>query len=353
MDERSRLEQRLLSPAGRQHLNEISDLFALCESEDLRSLTSNGMRFEPRGCCTVQCVESAEQELVKWLRQHGEALRSLLLQLAGSGQTRAQVCAVRLQASLLRDEALEISLATKMSGDELARLFGLARPELQIQTLLSELLLAPRWNSQVDCLMSEYVREYDDFRHYVMSHLRSCAEQVGKVSREPGSEVSKDATVTDKGEEAEPPTKRKRLHGPFAEAAFQKGELFERLLALLKQAPEPDPVKAQDDEEVTGELLLPTSRALGHYRREYRKLFQEAWLKLLGLRVPLLHCSGLLQLLPTQVIPHLSRPLLLSDFYLRAFHAGSLEISVLALSGLLLLMGAQIISLLSEKASNG
>ncbi|CAE7860637.1 Noc4l, partial [Symbiodinium microadriaticum] len=226
----------------------------------------------------------------------------------------------------------------------------LARPELQIQTLLTELLLeltasmssiASLELHKVDCLMSEYVREYDDFRHYMMSHLRSCAEQVGKVSREPGSEVSKDTTVTDKGEEAEPPTKRKRLHGPFAEAAFQKGrsaeELFERLLALLKQAPEPDPVKAQD-EEVTGELLLPTSRPLGHYRREYRKLFQEAWLKLLGLRVPLVHCSALLQLLPTSVIPHLSRPLLLSDFYLRAFHAGSLEISVLALSGLLLLL---------------
>lgn len=350
MEKVRNLEQRLLGPAGRQHLNEISDLFTLCESEDLRlvaaALSSVSKALAHHRKLTVELAgeadRSAEQELVKWLRQHGEALRSLLLQLAGSGQTRAQVCAVRLQASLLRDEALEMSLSTKMSGDELARLFGLARPELQIQTLLTELLLAPRWNSQVvDCLMSEYVREYDDFRHYMMSHLRSCAEQVGKVSREPGSEVSKDTTVTDKGEEAEPPTKRKRLHGPFAEAAFQKGrsaeELFERLLALLKQAPEPDPVKAQD-EEVTGELLLPTSRPLGHYRREYRKLFQEAWLKLLGLRVPLVHCSALLQLLPTSVIPHLSRPLLLSDFYLRAFHAGSLDISVLALSGLLLLL---------------
>ena len=61
--------------------------------------------------------------------------------------------------------------------------------------------------------------------------------------------------------------------------------------------------KPLEDEEVTGELLLPTSRwehardirrirnlwrpadceqlrPLGHYRREYRKLFQEAWLKL-------------------------------------------------------------------------
>ena len=96
-----------------------------------------------------------------------------------------------------------------------------------------------------------------------------------------------------------------------------------------------------------------------------------------------------LQLLPTQVIPHLSlglgdlcetspdaetakvgRCFCLTSTYelstqartpqvsLEAFEAasgatGSLEISVLALSGLLLLMGAQIISLLSEKASNG
>ncbi|CAE8714612.1 unnamed protein product, partial [Polarella glacialis] len=55
----------------------------------------------------------------------------------------------------------------------------------------------------------------------------------------------------------------------------------------------------------------------------YRRVFQEAWLKLLGLRVPLTHCSPLLQLLPTRVMPHLSRPLMLSDFYLRAFHAGA------------------------------
>ncbi|CAE7194798.1 MKK5 [Symbiodinium natans] len=272
MDQRARLEQRLLGPSGRQHLNEISDLFALCESEDLRlvaaSLSSVAKVLAHHRKLTVELAgetdESAEQELVKWLRQHGEALRSLLLLLAASGQTRAQVCAIRLSASILRDEALEVSLSTKMPGEELARLFGLARPEHQIQTLLTELLLAPRWNAQVaDCLMSEYAREYVDFRHYILSHLRSCAEQAGKVSLEPSGKVPEETTMVDK--EEEPARKRKRLHGPFAEAAFQKGrtadELFERLLALLKEAPEPDPVKAQDGEvEVHGELLLATSR---------------------------------------------------------------------------------------------
>ncbi|CAK9047880.1 unnamed protein product [Durusdinium trenchii] len=133
-------------------------------------------------------------------------------------------------------------------------------------------------------------------------------------------------------------TKRRRMQGPFAEAALQKGrtheEIFERILALLKEAPEPED---QDSDDI-GDVWLETARSFSQYRKDYKRLFQDAWLKLLGLRVPLQHCSGLLQLLPTKVIPHMGRPLMVADFYLRAFHAGSLELSVLALSGLLLLL---------------
>ncbi|CAL1137382.1 unnamed protein product [Cladocopium goreaui] len=116
-------------------------------------------------------------------------------------------------------------------------------------------------------------------------------------------------------------------------------EIFERILALLKEVREPQSSasKESEDDEIDN-VWLETSRSSKQYRKEYARLFQEAWLKLLGLRVPLAHCTSLLQLLPTKVIPHMGRPLMVADFYLRAFHAGSLELSVLALSGLLLLL---------------
>ncbi|CAJ1443362.1 unnamed protein product [Effrenium voratum] len=191
--------------------------------------------------------------------------------------------------------------------------------------------------------MSEYVRRYADLRHFLMGHLRSCAEQMGKLQLPQKPEVE-DSHLLIGTSALIPPRregKRRRLHGPFAEAAYQQGrsheELFERMLALLKEAPEPP---GKEDEE---RLLL--ARASGEFETfngsflpALKTTPQEAWLKLLGLRVPLAHCAGLLQLLPSQVIPHLGRPLLVSDFYLRAFNAGSLELSVQALSGLLLLL---------------
>lgn len=61
-------------------------------------------------------------------------------------------------------------------------------------------------------------------------------------------------------------------------------------------------------------------------------------MQLLSLRVPVDHCMSLLQLVPSRVMPHLTNPLMLADFYLRAFRSESLEVSVMSLSGLFLLL---------------
>ncbi|CAE8628606.1 unnamed protein product [Polarella glacialis] len=358
------IQRRLTAPGAQAHLNEISELFELCEAEDLRAVAEALQAIAKvlthhRRLAVDSDRSSAEgaavSDLVTWLRKQGEAYHALLLQLAASGDVRAQVCSVRLVFAATREEASEIRLASTGSGPDLGRVFGLAAPDRRTQELLSELLLADKWNTQVaDCIVNEFVRKYADVRHYVMGHLRSCAEQVGRSSsRMPAASAT--AASADQGEEevvadAASAKKRKRTLGPFADSALQRGrsheEVFARLLQLMREAPEPEekvlssggdlqePDEALSEEEV----LASTGRPAGFYRREYRRVFQEAWLKLLGLRVPLTHCSPLLQLLPTRVMPHLSRPLMLSDFYLRAFHAGSLELSVLALSGLLLLL---------------
>lgn len=86
------------------------------------------------------------------------------------------------------------------------------------------------------------------------------------------------------------------------------------------------------------ELLAPAGRPASYFQREYRKLFQNLWLQLLGLRVPMEQYKPLLQLVPNLVIPHISQPLMLADFYLQAFGSGSTEIAVLSLSGLFLLL---------------
>mmetsp|Transcript_101313 Transcript_101313/g.180065 ORF Transcript_101313/g.180065 Transcript_101313/m.180065 type:complete len:582 (-) Transcript_101313:112-1857(-) len=340
------IEQRLTSAGGQRHLNEISGLFELCEAEDLRDVASalqaiarvlvHHRRIAVEAAGSSQSEGKVGDELVAWLRKHGEAFHSLLLQLAGSGEPRAQACAIRLVMAAIRDEASEIS-ASKGLRLDLGRLFGLHPPEKRMQDLLSELLLSERWSTPVaDCLLNEFVKQFADVRHYVIGHIRSCAEQVGKSTVEALAEPDEASAK-----------KRRRVLGPFADSARQRGrsheEIFTRLLGLLREAPEPQAPAVphgigEEEEPIEDNILAATGRPAGHYRREYRRVFQEAWLKLLGLRVPLAHCSPLLQLLPSRVIPHISRPLMLSDFYLRAFHAGSLELSVLALSGLLLLL---------------
>eukprot|EP00933_Yihiella_yeosuensis_P062518 TRINITY_DN65481_c0_g1_i1.p1 TRINITY_DN65481_c0_g1~~TRINITY_DN65481_c0_g1_i1.p1 ORF type:complete len:607 (-),score=124.98 TRINITY_DN65481_c0_g1_i1:60-1880(-) len=362
------IEKRLTSANGQKHLNDIVELFTLCEVSELRGIAealqaigrvlSHHRRLAMEAAADTRDAEAAvNKDLVAWLRRNGEAYHALLLQLAASGEPRAQVCALRLVFAAMSAELTEIRNSSQGSGSDFGRLFGLAAPERRIQEVVSKLLLAEKWSSQVaDCLTTEFAAQYSDVRHYLLQHLRSCADQVSRISSRlvmpkvatPASSKGDDAENGDEEDASTPAAKkRRRMLGPFGDAALKQGrtheEIFSRLFSLLREVPEPLPPKNKDDEEEDLEeedILAPTGRPVGFYRREYRKLFQEAWLKLLGLRVPLGQCSPLLQLLPMKVMPHLSRPLMLSDFYLRAFHAGTNELSVLALSGLLHLLSA-------------
>lgn len=175
---------------------------------------------------------------------------------------------------------------------------------------------------------------YIDVRHHVLTHLKVCLGQVGKVS------------CTSDGALAAPPSKRLKQTAPFADLMRSRGlplkDLFARVFELLREVAEPTPAPmAERGDGAAGadvELLAPAGRPAGTFLRDYRRLFQETWLQLLSLRVPLDHCLPLLQLVPSRVMPHLSHPLMLADFYLRAFHSESLEVSVMSLSGLFLLL---------------
>ncbi|CAE8687706.1 unnamed protein product, partial [Polarella glacialis] len=113
--------RRLTAPGAQAHLNEISELFELCEAEDLRAVAEALQAIAKvlthhRRLAVDSDRSSAEgaavSDLVTWLRKQGEAYHALLLQLAASGDVRAQVCSVRLVFAATREEASEIRLAS-------------------------------------------------------------------------------------------------------------------------------------------------------------------------------------------------------------------------------------------------
>jgi len=335
------LEARLTGADGAEHLNDIQQLFAASESPDLAAV-AEALQAIPRvlshhrrrvGGNAVGNDVGADTVVIEWLQQHSEAYYSALVQLALSKDPRGQVCAIRLYMAALQNHDTESRTASLDSEGSAA---GAARaaPERRIQHLLAELLLAERWSKHVvNCLATEFMATYIDVRHHVLTHIKVCLGQVGKVSS------ASDGALT------APPSKRLKQTAPFADLMRSRGlplrDLFSRVFALLREVAEPVPAPSAENgggEAGDIELLVSAGRPAGNFMRDYRRLFQETWLQLLSLRVPLDHCMPLLQLVPTRVMPHLSNPLMLADFYLRAFNSDSLEVSVMSLSGFFLLL---------------
>jgi len=327
-----KLEARLTGATGAEHLNDISKLYELCESSDLAVVAEafqailrvlSHHRRRTTGEASGNDAD-ANKVIIEWLQQHTEAYHGALVQLALSKDPRGQVCAVRLLMATLKMEDSEARGAPVVARQS---------PERRIQHLLTELLLGERWSKHVaNCLTGEFMGNYIDVRHCILTHIKVSVGQVGKVS------------CSSEGALAAPPSKRLKVTAPFADLMRTRGlplrDLFSRVLELMQEAaePAPAPIGETGDREAEEEMLAPAGRPAGFFLREYRKLFQDSWLQLLSLRVPQDQCVTLLQLVPSKVMPHLSRPLMLADFYLRAFHSESLEVSVTSLSGLFLLL---------------
>jgi len=335
MSPTAELEARLTGANGVEHLNDIRQLYELCESADL-TVVAEAMQAIPRvlshhrhrvAVDTAGSDADANQAVTEWLQQHTEAHHAALVQLAVSKDPRGQVCAIRLFMAALQSHDTE-TRRSDLNSEGSASGAAKAAPDRRIQHLLTELLLRERWSKHVvNCLRDEFMATYIDVRHHVLTHLKVCLGQVAKVS------------CTSDGALAAPPSKRLKQTAPFADLMRSRGlplkDLFTRVFELLREVAEPSPAAGAD---LDVEMLAPAGRPAGTFIRDYRRLFQDTWLQLLSLRVPLEHCLPLLQLVPSRVMPHLSHPLMLADFYLRAFHSDSLEVSVMSLSGLFLLL---------------
>merc|ERR1711971_596578 len=141
--------------------------------------------------------------------------------------------------------------------------------------------------------------------------------------------------------------KRRKQTSVFADrmrsSKLAPQELFSRVSSIMREAPEPATGSGAGSEEskvdeTTDSLWAPSGRPKSFFLREYRRLYQDAWLQLLSLPSPAAQVTSVLQYLPSRVMPFMSEPLMLADFYLRSFHSDTLEVSVLALSGLLVLL---------------
>lgn len=340
MEEVASVVSHLTRDGTSERLNDISVLYKHCESPDLRVVAEalkgiGRVLVHYRQSIRAGTLSSSAQSKVKkWVEQHGHAYHAVLAKLATTSKPQAQVCAVRLAIEAAREEAAE-GLGKAEAGYQIM--------ELRIQGLMAELLTAPTWSDYVaQCLTGEFVKRFLDVRQLLLTYFRTCCKQVGEAE----SEVVDTNFMK----------RRRQETRPFVELFKKRGlvpqDLFSRVYSILSEAPAPVGEKHQDalddflsgaaedeDGEMDGiEQMLLEGRAKGSYLRNYRRLFQDAWLQLLGLPVSVEQCPQVLQFLPIHVMEHLGQPLMLADFYLRAFDCGSNALSVQSLSGLLLLL---------------
>lgn len=323
------LEEQLTSP-GLDHLDDIDGLFEVCETPDVR-IAAEALKSILRVLDHYRKMRGKDGKLTEvlksWLHQHDERYFTTLGTMCQSKDSHAQVCAVRLALAAIRAEG------QRHSNDTGAVRSGSQR---RIQALVLQMLVAKASPKHaVRSLFEEFVTCFVDVRHDVVSYLKTCLEQASSGSGEPAAKRAK---------------KTLPFVAAMQESGLQLEELVARAAEMLQQTPEPGPGGPEPDDghasdsaddqrsESTAAVLIPLDRPTGVFVRQYRKLFQDTWLKLLSLPAPLVVYKKLFQFLPTNVMPHVSQPLMMASFYLRAFNSDSLEVSMLSLSGLFVML---------------
>jgi len=319
-------------------------LYEFAESDDITVVAEalQGIQriiAHHRRRCRV--ADESTSDLSAWLDGHVKAYYTALSQLAVCGIARSEVLSVRLFIVAVREDASE----AKAAGADVDELVS-----ARVRTFLWEVLLAEKFGKAAECLFEEFVAQYADVRHAVLKAIQLALRQVARAG---GNDVvaSKLAqNVDDLDERAAKKARKNKNELPFVLSMQEQGirhdVLFGRILKLLKLVPTPDPsnsgngsARADGDAcETDVQVLAVDGRGARYYMKDYKKTYQLSWVSLFGLRVPLEHCRPLLQYVPTNVMPNMSNPLLLSDFYLNAFGCGNKEVAVLSLSGLFLLL---------------
>ncbi|XP_071946361.1 nucleolar complex protein 4 homolog B-like [Antedon mediterranea] len=297
---KSKVEQSL---SGKKNSNCIIDILKLTHDADKSIVTA-----AIKGLSRIFTMLLAKQEMIikedeedkkykQWLQDRYKDCIQCLIDVIANKNSKpiTQELAMCTIVKLLEAE----------SRNPLKQNQGYFFPRSPLEKLLTCLLSSMQDFTHLMNRFQEYL-EYDDMRFYTLEVVS------GKI-RETNSRVQKLDAAQKKMEE----------------------ELFcKNTLCLLEQVTMPTedclsnfltPLPP-DDEEIRATQL-----------KEQRKAFSNAWLSFLLLSLPLQTYKTVLFMMHDKVIPHMSSPVMLTDFLTASYNIGG-AISLLALNAIFILM---------------
>lgn len=353
---RDRLQACRSSRSPKDLLEHCEKLFRLLRDKKLELRVP----FIPSSCSPPNSRGDGKDGFVNWLGQSFETFVSLVFELLSSSDPHMQKLGLSYLFRITKNEAqIHQSAAFPLSA---------------FQVLIARLLQSEGFSNQMlDSLVADYSDKFIDIRYYLLV-------VVGKILREfaqrKAGEARTLAVEQDLGEDLND-TEDQATHMNKAEAqspgwyVWIRGEheLSKRFTALLlrmsssfsnvkvgasrgkrKRVPRPQPESesnsdsaGQDssDSESGAKTYIPglgNSKAL--QIANHRLVYQNSWLTLLlDVEHDKVTIQKLLSSVPKSVMPLMSNPLLLADFFLKAFRdANHLSISMSALSGMFYLL---------------
>ncbi|CBZ50581.1 hypothetical protein NCLIV_010500 [Neospora caninum Liverpool] len=358
-----------------------------------RASATKNLRFSFSRAPTRTAPGEAPDKFTTWLLRAFDQFQAILADLFESRDREDEVQSVALRffmRLLMHQHSLELASRRSIRPEEKS-----AFPLAAYQLLIAHLLRASRFSDFLrNTLLTDYLCKFADLRYYflvvlrkILSEQRRAPSPKGGLDAAEGETPAVDsATERDEGENPgeaasdEPSVCTDTSPGDaekwYVWKAENLPELARRLFPLLIGLPAPEgraPRKARsgstaredasssdidlpDDTGSDDELgvSVPRGRAsagscfLASIKTTkcadpalYRSLLQEVWLLYLrNLPRDLEMTQKLLHSVPKALLPHMSNPLLLSDFFLDAFHASdkTISVAVLALSGLFFLL---------------
>lgn len=336
--------------------------------------------FAPSGSHST-AVEGNDIPISRLLTHAFENFLRMLFELLDHNEVAIQSVAATFLFRVVRHEA-QVHLSLNSDG-------GVPFPLSIFQNVFSRILQKREFSASFqDFLVSDFLGKYDDLRYYSLKVVQKILREfAGRKSHGRHANIEDDASsvdrmesVKDQGESCLTMEDDLITQGdePTEWYYWREGEyeLSRRVTSLLLKYPAPTKISCSrrdrkrrmifsgaaknvgnsDDDGVIDRSALVVSnddvvesvscyvKALKHSKAlgagSYRLVYQNTWLPLL---LELAHDNVTTQLLlekvPKAVMPHISNPLLLTEFFLNSFNDETkLSLGILALSGMFFLV---------------
>lgn len=210
-------------------------------------------------------------------------------------------------------EGIRVECSIRLAKDSGKSAFPLRQLDFALETLVR----APRdvFSTLVVCFTEHFIQRYNDIRFYALHSLDAL---IGRLLD----------TFTSEGNSVD-----------------DRANLSHHIYVLLQSFPSPKELETKPDVFVTDRYFTPEgiTRNRSNDARAYKNAFCACWTRYLRLdhqqlQLPTYLYKEILNLVPTRLLPFLESPLLLTKFFLTAFHQDNISVAVQALSGLLYLL---------------